>query len=61
MNGLEAFLENLLPEGVVGPVSENRMVVTILSGIVGKAFVFSKIKSYISYIFMSKNRHELNF
>ena len=49
MNDLEAFLENLLLEGVVGPVSENRMVVTILSGIVGKAFVFSKIKSYISY------------
>ena len=39
MNDLEAFLENLLPEGVVGLVSENRMVVTILSGIVGKAFI----------------------
>ena len=38
MNDLEAFLENLLLEGVVGPVSENRMVVTILLGIVGKLF-----------------------
>ena len=36
MNDLEAFLENLLLEGVVGLVSENRMVVPILSGIVGK-------------------------
>ena len=54
MNDLEAFLENLLLEGVVGPVSENRMVVTILSGIAGKAFVFSKIKSYILYILFLK-------
>ena len=46
MNDLEAFLENLSLEGVVGPVSENRMVVPILSGIVGKVDIFSLFKTY---------------
>ena len=46
MNDLEAFLENLLLEGVVGLVSENRMVVPILSGIVGKVDIFSLFKTY---------------
>ena len=41
MNDLEAFLENLSLEGVVGPVSENRMAVPILSGIVGKVDIFT--------------------
>ena len=47
MNDLEAFLENLLLEGVVGPVSENRMVVPILSGIVGKVDIFTIQNIYL--------------
>ena len=46
MNDLEAFLENLLLEGVVEP-SENRMVVTILLGIVGKVDIFSLKTFYL--------------
>ena len=40
MSYLEAFLEFGSKEGVVELVSENRLVVSTLSGIVGKAFRF---------------------